>query len=71
MALKSIFLYTHVQSHYVIRTKHANNLQLTKCWKILHNANRFFKMFIDTGIPFDKSLVQLLELHQNFMLVQV
>ena len=36
------------------------------------NATRFFKiMFIGTGIPFDKSLVQLLELHQNFMLVQV
>ena len=28
-------------------------------------------MFIGTGIPFDKSLVQLLEVHQNFMLVQV
>ena len=25
----------------VIRTKYANNLQLTKCWKVLHNANRF------------------------------
>ena len=31
----------------------------------------FIKMFIDTGIPFDKSLVQLLELYQNFMLVEV
>ena len=31
----------------------------------------FLKMFIDTGIPFDKSLVQLLEPNQNIMLVQV
>ena len=29
------------------------------------------KMFIDTGIPLDKSLVQLLEPNQNVMLVQV
>ena len=68
MALKSIF-FTHVQSYYVIRSKHANNSQLPKCWKILHNANDFLEMFIDTGIPFDKSLVQLLGRNQNIMLV--
>ena len=31
----------------------------------------FLKMFIDTGNPFYKSLVQLLEFNQNVMLVQV
>ena len=31
----------------------------------------FLKMFIDTGIPLDKSLVHLLEPNQNVMLVQV
>ena len=31
----------------------------------------FLKMFIDTSIPLDKSLVQLLEPNQNVMLVQV
>ena len=31
----------------------------------------FLKMFIDTGIPLDKSLVQLLEPNQNVMLVKV
>ena len=30
----------------------------------------FLKMFIDTGIPFSKSLVQLLEPNQNVILVQ-
>ena len=31
----------------------------------------FLKMPIDTGIPLDKSLVQLLETNQNVMLVLV
>ena len=31
----------------------------------------FLKIFIDTGIPFHKSLVQLLEPNQNIMLVEV
>ena len=31
----------------------------------------FLKMFVDTGIPFDKSLNQLLETNQNVMLVEV
>ena len=31
----------------------------------------FLKMFIDTGIPFDQSLVLLLEPNQNVMLAQV
>ena len=31
----------------------------------------FLKMFIDSGITFDKSLVSLLEPNQNGMLVEV
>ena len=31
----------------------------------------FLKMFIDSGITFDKSLVSLLEPNQNVMLVEV
>ena len=31
----------------------------------------FLIFFIDIGIPFDKSLAQLLESNQNIMLVQV
>ena len=45
-----------------------NYQNAAKSWTMLID---FLKMFIDTGIPFDKSLVQLLEPNQNIMLVQV
>ena len=45
-----------------------NNQNFEKFCTMLAN---FLKMFIDTDIPFDKSLVQLLEPNQNVMLVQV
>ena len=70
MALKSIFS-THIQPHYVIRTKNANNSQLPNAEKSCTMQIDFLKMPIDTGIPLDKSLVQLLEPNQNVMLVLV